>query len=322
MMLSFPLRCPSCDHGNPVGANFCNNCGVPVDLEACAYCDAVNRRGADRCHKCGRLLALLHELQSRRAAALADTRTSPSEDETIVDRDDELRLDAYKATIDGRGAGSPEGAEERVERDEALAARSAQRLREDLAAAVARQDPASDRKVVAKRRTPGMRAAAMGVMLIALALPGYIAYQDPAQFRESIEAIAPRSDALSAILQPAEPAQTMPVDDPTARPPESPPLPPAPQAADATVEPPSQPAEVASETQSPPPKAEVGSKAPQAGQSPGQTRNKSGASGGKQGGSSRKVAKPRASDTRPRAKSAEVRPSAPTEISAGSDVMP
>ena len=54
-MSPFPLRCPSCGGGNPAGANFCNNCGMPVNLEPCACCDAINRRGADRCHKCGSL---------------------------------------------------------------------------------------------------------------------------------------------------------------------------------------------------------------------------------------------------------------------------
>ena len=47
------VRCPSCDHGNPAGSRFCNECGMPVHFETCGRCEAINRRGAVSCHKCG-----------------------------------------------------------------------------------------------------------------------------------------------------------------------------------------------------------------------------------------------------------------------------
>ena len=43
--------CPVCDHRNPVGAKFCNDCGSP--LKPCNRCDAVNHQAATNCHKCG-----------------------------------------------------------------------------------------------------------------------------------------------------------------------------------------------------------------------------------------------------------------------------
>ena len=43
--------CPFCDHRNPVGAKFCNECGSP--LKPCNECDAVNHPAATNCHKCG-----------------------------------------------------------------------------------------------------------------------------------------------------------------------------------------------------------------------------------------------------------------------------
>jgi len=319
-MLPFPLRCPSCDHGNPAGANFCNNCGMPVDLEACGYCDAINQRGADRCHKCGRLLAPLHEMQSRQATAAADAMASSSVNETIVDRDDELHLDAYKATIDGRGAGFSEGTEDTVKTDETPAARPRQPVQQDFAAPVARAASEPSREVVAKRRTPGMRAAVMGVMLVALAVPGYIAYQDPAQFREGLDAIAPRSDASSAAVQPTEPPQAIPVDDPTAQPRETAPVLPTPQAADATRESQPLPSLATNEAQSPPPKAAGNSKAPQAGKNVRQTR--SSPTGSKQGSSSRKVVRPKASDARTRANSSDARPAESTAHAADSELQP
>ena len=43
--------CPFCDHCNPVGAKFCNDCGTP--LKPCNQCDAVNHQAATNCYKCG-----------------------------------------------------------------------------------------------------------------------------------------------------------------------------------------------------------------------------------------------------------------------------
>ena len=45
--------CRFCDHHNPVGANFCNDCGSPLHLKPCNQCDAVNLQAATNCYKCG-----------------------------------------------------------------------------------------------------------------------------------------------------------------------------------------------------------------------------------------------------------------------------
>ena len=45
--------CPFCDHRNPVGAQFCSDCGSPLDLKPCNQCDAVNYQAATICYKCG-----------------------------------------------------------------------------------------------------------------------------------------------------------------------------------------------------------------------------------------------------------------------------
>src|SRR6266853_2472247 len=45
--------CPFCDHRNPVGAEFCNDCGSPLHLKPCNQCDAVNQQAATNCYKCG-----------------------------------------------------------------------------------------------------------------------------------------------------------------------------------------------------------------------------------------------------------------------------
>lgn len=45
--------CAFCDHRNPAGANFCNNCAAPLHLKPCRQCDAVNHQTATNCYKCG-----------------------------------------------------------------------------------------------------------------------------------------------------------------------------------------------------------------------------------------------------------------------------
>lgn len=45
--------CPFCDHRNPAGAKFCNDCASPLHLKPCSQCDAVNHHAATNCYKCG-----------------------------------------------------------------------------------------------------------------------------------------------------------------------------------------------------------------------------------------------------------------------------
>ena len=48
-----PPRCLSCDHVNPAGAKFCNDCGAPLQVKRCSRCEAVNDQAAKSCYKCG-----------------------------------------------------------------------------------------------------------------------------------------------------------------------------------------------------------------------------------------------------------------------------
>ena len=47
--------CPFCEHHNPAGAYFCNDCGSPQHLKPCNHCDAVNDLATTNCYKCGAL---------------------------------------------------------------------------------------------------------------------------------------------------------------------------------------------------------------------------------------------------------------------------
>jgi class 3 adenylate cyclase/tetratricopeptide (TPR) repeat protein len=49
------MRCPRCQHENPVDAAFCDECGARLET-ACAACGEGNRPGAKFCRKCGESL--------------------------------------------------------------------------------------------------------------------------------------------------------------------------------------------------------------------------------------------------------------------------
>lgn len=48
--------CPICEHRNPSGSRFCNECGSPLHLRFCPTCGAADDVLATVCHACGALL--------------------------------------------------------------------------------------------------------------------------------------------------------------------------------------------------------------------------------------------------------------------------
>jgi len=55
-----PPDCPFCEHRNPAGAKFCNECGSPLHLTPCGDCGAVNNVTDTHCWRCSGLLLPLH----------------------------------------------------------------------------------------------------------------------------------------------------------------------------------------------------------------------------------------------------------------------
>jgi hypothetical protein len=51
--------CAFCDHRNPAGARFCNDCASPLHLKPCAHCNAINDQPAQNCYQCGRAFPAL-----------------------------------------------------------------------------------------------------------------------------------------------------------------------------------------------------------------------------------------------------------------------
>lgn len=53
----FSLHCHFCEHVNPVGAKFCSDCGVSLNLRPCKACAAASELAAAACRVCGAALA-------------------------------------------------------------------------------------------------------------------------------------------------------------------------------------------------------------------------------------------------------------------------
>lgn len=49
------LSCRFCEHRNPAGAKFCNECGSPLAFKPCPNCEAIADASAEQCHQCGTL---------------------------------------------------------------------------------------------------------------------------------------------------------------------------------------------------------------------------------------------------------------------------
>ena len=73
---AFASQCLFCEHANPVGAKFCNDCAGPLHLKLCKQCDAINDLPATNCYKCGagfpsQLLPLAEALSTAQTAGSA-----------------------------------------------------------------------------------------------------------------------------------------------------------------------------------------------------------------------------------------------------------
>lgn len=71
-------QCPFCDHANPFGAKFCNDCGSPLHLKPCNHCEAVNDQVAKNCYKCGTEFPVLSPAPNAATASPVLDTTAPS----------------------------------------------------------------------------------------------------------------------------------------------------------------------------------------------------------------------------------------------------
>src|SRR5882672_12653303 len=68
--------CPVCEHRNPRGSRFCNECGSPLQLRFCPACHAAEDVMALECRTCGEKLPLV---------VLTDTAVTADEIQPAVD---------------------------------------------------------------------------------------------------------------------------------------------------------------------------------------------------------------------------------------------
>ena len=64
--------CAFCDHRNPPGAKFCNDCASPLQLKPCPQCDAVSDQAATNCYKCGATYPVLFNTEATPVSTAAD----------------------------------------------------------------------------------------------------------------------------------------------------------------------------------------------------------------------------------------------------------
>jgi ribosomal protein L40E len=77
VFLPFP-QCLFCNHVNPTGAKFCNDCGSPLHLKLCSRCEAVNDQAAKSCYKCRTEFPVLSTTSEAPPMASAPDTMAPS----------------------------------------------------------------------------------------------------------------------------------------------------------------------------------------------------------------------------------------------------
>lgn len=98
--VALAVQCPVCDHSNPAGARFCNECGSPVGLRGCPQCDAINERESAFCYKCGAPMG--DPTSARRAAEPIGTPTSAGGSPKCADPGS-LQVASYSAVQESAG---------------------------------------------------------------------------------------------------------------------------------------------------------------------------------------------------------------------------
>ena len=81
------MKCAFCQADNGPKANFCSNCGSPVDLQVCPKCETVTDKTAATCMKCGYVLSPAEKPILGGAFAADVTLAPPSMDDNLPARE-------------------------------------------------------------------------------------------------------------------------------------------------------------------------------------------------------------------------------------------
>jgi double zinc ribbon protein len=71
-------QCPFCNHANPAGAKYCNDCGSPLHLKPCNQCEAINDQVASNCYLCGTEFPVLSTAPEAASVSPAPNTTAAS----------------------------------------------------------------------------------------------------------------------------------------------------------------------------------------------------------------------------------------------------
>jgi hypothetical protein len=71
-------QCCFCNHANPAGAKYCNDCGSPLHLKPCKQCDAINDQVASNCYSCDTEFPVLATAPEAASVSPALNTTVPS----------------------------------------------------------------------------------------------------------------------------------------------------------------------------------------------------------------------------------------------------
>jgi hypothetical protein len=80
----FATVCAFCDHTNPAGSSFCNECGASLQLNLCPGCEAINHRNATNCHKCGAALPNASSIEVIANDSLLGESVGPPASTTVI----------------------------------------------------------------------------------------------------------------------------------------------------------------------------------------------------------------------------------------------
>jgi ribosomal protein L40E len=201
----FPHQCLFCDHVNPVGAKFCNDCGSPLHLKPCKQCEAINDHAAENCYQCGAadpaLVIASREVESLTSGTAASARPGdegfdhghPARVESMMHDGDTFSPRLGDATTSNRETDAREGTGyPALETARAVHAGPLAEFR-------ATTGPRPSLRITPTEILPAL-------LLIALAFSAFHVYRNPLQLREWLDAAK-----LATAPSGGRPTQSIPV---------------------------------------------------------------------------------------------------------------
>jgi hypothetical protein len=203
-----PPQCPFCNHANPAGAKYCNDCGSPLHLKPCNHCEAINDEVASNCYKCGAEFPVLSTAPAASALPALNTTAASA---TLSDMGFERRhaplpesvAESYDVPLRQPGSETVGTRDHTVD----IVAREPRSLSGDVASLFAAQRateivPLHDLGAAARRRPLPRLALAVvlpAALLTAVGVSAYYVYRHQEQLSGSLSAGPPDPAVPTAV---------------------------------------------------------------------------------------------------------------------------